>query len=96
VDGVRIASASSRDGQVYASVRPEDILISLAPIESSARNTFSGKIQDIADIGTIMKVTVDAGIEIVAAITRRSFLDMNLREGIDVFLTFKAVDVHVF
>ncbi|MFP3927640.1 MAG: TOBE domain-containing protein [Desulfobacteraceae bacterium] len=32
----------------------------------------------------------------VAVITRRSFLDMGLQPGVDVFLTFKAVDVHVF
>jgi molybdopterin-binding protein len=81
---------------VYASVRPEDILISLMPIESSARNSFQGKIKDIADTGTIVRITVDAGIPFIAAVTRRSFHDMGLKLGIDVYLTFKATDVHVF
>jgi molybdopterin-binding protein len=96
INGVSVASATNRDGQVYASVRPEDILVSLKPIESSARNSFHGKIQDISDTGIIVRITVDVGIPFVAAITRRSFLDMGLRLGMGVYLTFKAVDVHVF
>ncbi|MBN1189492.1 MAG: ATP-binding cassette domain-containing protein [Dehalococcoidales bacterium] len=96
VNGLKLASATARDGEVYASVRPEDILVSLKPIESSARNSFQGKIQDISDTGIIVRITVDAGIPLVAAITRRSFLDMGLKQGMEVYLTFKAADVHVF
>jgi molybdopterin-binding protein len=96
VNGIDLASATIRDGEVYASVRPEDILISLMPIESSARNSFQGKIKDISDTGTIVRITIDAGIPFIAAITRRSFQDMGLRLGMDVYLTFKAADVHVF
>jgi molybdopterin-binding protein len=96
VDGHKVASAATRCGLVYASIRPEDILVSLQPIESSARNSFQGQIQDISDMGTIVRITVDAGIPFVVAITRRSFLDMGLAKGASVFVTFKAVDVHVF
>jgi len=96
VNELKVASATTRDGQVYASIRPEDILISLGPIESSARNSFQGEIQDISDAGTIVRITVDVGVPLVAAITRRSLLDMGLKQGMEVFLTFKAVDVHVF
>jgi molybdate transport system ATP-binding protein/molybdate/tungstate transport system ATP-binding protein len=96
INGLQMSSATLRDGQVYASVRPEDILVSLKPIESSARNSFRGKIQDISDTGVIVRITVDVGIPFVAAITRRSFDDMGLRRGEEVFLTFKSVDVHVF
>lgn len=96
VNGLKIRSASAGSGQVYASVRPEDILVSFAPIDSSARNSFQGEIKDISDAGIVLKITVDAGIPFVAAITRRSFLDMGLNQGGKVFLTFKATDVHVF
>ena len=96
ISGLRIASVTTRDGQVYASIRPEDILVSLRPIESSARNSFQGKIQDISDEGTIVRITVDIGVPFVAAITRRSLVDMCLNQGVKVFLTFKAIDVHVF
>lgn len=96
VNGLKIASATARDGQSYASIRPEDILVSLGPLQSSARNSFEGEIQDIADAGIVLRITVDAGLPFVAAITRRSFLDMDLEPGKKVFLTFKATDVHVF
>jgi molybdopterin-binding protein len=96
IDGLKVASATTRGGEVYASIRPEDILISLKPFESSARNSFQGKIQDISDTGIIVRIKVDVGIPLVAAITRRSFLDMGLKLGMTVFLTFKAADVHVF
>jgi molybdopterin-binding protein len=96
IDSLKVASATTRDGQVYASIRPEDILVSLKPIESSARNSFQGKIQDISDTGIIVRLTVDVGVPFVAAITRRSCHDMGLRQGMMVFLTFKAADVHVF
>ena len=96
VNGHKIESAVLREGQVYASIRPEDILISLKPIESSARNVFHGAIEDISDIGAIVRIKVDAGIPLLAAITKRSFSDLCLKQGMEVFLTFKAVDVHVF
>jgi molybdate transport system ATP-binding protein/molybdate/tungstate transport system ATP-binding protein len=96
VNGLKITSATARHGKIYASIRPEDILVSLGPIESSARNSFQGEIQDISDAGIVLRITVDAGIPLVAAITRRSFLDMGLKQGQRVFLTFKAADVHVF
>ncbi len=96
IDGLKVASAAAREGQVYASIRPEDLLVSIKPIESSARNSFQGEIKEITDTGTVIRITVDVGVPFVAAITRRSLLDMGLKRGMKVFLTFKAVDVHVF
>ena len=63
-------------------------------IESSARNSFNGKITDIVDKGSIIKIVVDCGIPFSAIITRRSFDDMELKRGMPVYLTFKASDVH--
>ena len=96
VDGVKVASATNREGQIYASIRPEDIIVSLDSVKSSARNSFRGRIRDISDIGMIVRIHVDAGMPFVAAVTRRSSMDMGLKEGMEVFLTFKATDVHVF
>jgi molybdate transport system ATP-binding protein/molybdate/tungstate transport system ATP-binding protein len=83
-------------GRVHAVIRPEHILLSLAPFESSARNTFSGPIRRILDNGTTLQVTVDIGLPLTAALTRRSFEDMALTQGKSVHATFKAADVHLF
>lgn len=96
VNECRLTAATTREGTVYASIRPEDILVSVAPFESSARNSFQGKVQDIFNTGIVVRITVDVGIPLVAAITRRSFLDMGLEQGMEVSVTFKAMDVHVF
>jgi len=96
VNGLRIASPNLREGDVQISIRPEDILIFPGYIESSTKNSFRGKIEDISDTGTIVRVKVNVGIPIIVAITRRSMVDMRLRMGMDVFVTFKSADVHTF
>jgi molybdopterin-binding protein len=96
VNGLRMASASLREGSVQLTIRPEDILIFPGYIESSARNSFRGTIEEISDTGTVVRIKVNAGIPFVVAVTRRSLVDMRLRTGMEVFLTFKSTDVHIF
>ncbi|MBN1288024.1 MAG: ATP-binding cassette domain-containing protein [Actinobacteria bacterium] len=96
IDGTEIVSGIPAEGHVYATVRPEAILLSLHPIESSARNAFKGKVSRILDEGSIIKVEINAGIPMIAAITRRSLEDMEIFPGKELFMTFKATDVHVF
>jgi len=79
-----------------ATVRPEDVLISLEPFHSSARNTFAGKITRITDKGSTLYITVDLPPEIAALITRHSFSEMGLAVGLQVYVTFKASSMHVF
>ncbi len=97
VDGLTIISGTCRgEGVVRASVRPEDILISREPVKSSARNSFKGTITDIVNNGMVIRVTVDAGIPLVAVLTRQGYDEMKLKEGDEVYLTFKASAVHIF
>ena len=96
LDGLKIASAKTIKGDVHIAVRPEDILLSIGTVKSSARNSFKGRITDIANTGTVVRVTVNIGVPFIVAITRRSLYDMKLKVGMDVFITFKATDVHVF
>jgi len=97
IDGLTILTTSRITGDVHASIRPEDILVSLKEIESSARNSFHGSVVDISDTGAVVMITVDINnVPFIAAITRRSFFDMELQVGKEVFLTFKTADVHVF
>ncbi|EJG06534.1 ABC transporter related protein [Methanofollis liminatans DSM 4140] len=96
-EGVRIVSATcSENGTATATVRPEDILVSRAPLDSSAQNSLKGRIETIADNGTVVRITVDAGIPFVVVLTRRGVVDLGLAEGDEVWITFKASSVHVF
>jgi len=97
VDGLVILTTSQASGKVQACVRPEDILVSLMPIESDAQNAFKGTIVDVSNTGPVVNIQVNVGsIPFIAAVTRRSFYDMDLRVGGEVYVTFKTVDVHVF
>lgn len=97
IDGLTILTTSLASGSVQACIRPEDILVSLRPIESDAQNAFKGRIVDVSHMGAVVNIQVDVGqVPFIAAITRRSFYDMDLEIGDEVFVTFKTVDVHVF
>jgi molybdopterin-binding protein len=88
--------ANKNNGATHATVRPEDVLISLEPLHSSARNTFSGAITRIIDKGSTLYITVDLPPEISTLITRNSFSEMGLTVGMPVYVTFKASAVHLF
>jgi len=94
-DGLEIEAAIEKKGKVTVYVRPEDIIISKVPLKSSARNILKGRIIEISDSGQTVRVKVNVGKIIVSQITRRSFEEMKLNIGKEVFLTFKSSSVHV-
>jgi len=96
VNGINIISTSGKSGSAFVSIRPEDILVSIEKIETSARNSYRGEIGEVIDRGAIVKIVVEAGIPFVIVITKRSFEDMVLKKGMSVYITFKAAAVHVF
>jgi tungstate transport system ATP-binding protein len=93
-DGVVVEAAFEAAGSVTVFVRPEDILLSLNPIVSSARNSFEGRVTEISDLGSIVRLQIKAGKEFRVQITKRSFAEMRLNIGSRVFLAFKASSIH--
>ena len=90
------AVSSGNNGGNRAAVRPEDVLISLAPSRSSDGNAFLGEIARITDRGSTLYVAVDLPPEITALMTRNAFREMGLAVGMRVSVFFKASSVHVF
>jgi molybdopterin-binding protein len=79
-------------------IRPEDV--TLAPAGevghlSSARNRLEGRIVAITPSLSLMRVLVDCGFPLAAAVTRRSLEDLGLREGAPVTAVFKASAAHL-
>ena len=83
-------------GQLHASVRPEDILISKDMLISSARNSIKGKITHVDHRGAILYITVSTPLQFVCLVTRRSYEELGLSEGSEAYITFKASAIHVF
>lgn len=96
VEGLKLEVVSDTEGETFASIPPEDILISLEPLSSSARNCFRGKVVQIDREGPIVRLKVDIGIPLTSLVTKRSKEEMNLVQGKEVYLTFKASAVHLF
>lgn len=91
-----IAIVSDKVGPAYISIDAKDIVLSYEQFQSSARNTFSGKIIKIIEQNHLVKLEVDVGLPLVTTITRESFQKMNLNLGRKVYLTFKASVVEVY
>lgn len=93
---IKIEVVTELENEVWACLKPEEILLSNEPLHSSARNSFLGKIVKIEEKGALVSVTVDCGIPFIVALTKRSLNDLNLTLEKMAYLTFKATAVHVF
>ena len=94
-NSVQIEVTVQRQGATAVFVNPQDIILSKSAVKSSARNVFKGKITEITDLGSLVKLKVDVGKPFMVQITKRSFSEMALNLNTEVFITFKASSVHV-
>ncbi len=81
----------------YVWIRPEEIVLSREPFESSARNQFSGRVIDWEHSGTLFAVHVSCqGLALTALITYASFKELAIEQGAELYVTFKSSSVHPF
>jgi len=93
--GPAFFAASDIVGDVVATLHAEDVILSKAPFESSARNGLPGTVSEIIPSGSTVRVILDAGFPLTALLTRESCRDLDLEPGSSVYATFKATAVHV-
>ena len=96
IDNNKLEVVTELRGQLHASVRPEDILISREMLISSARNSIKGKITHVDNRGATLYITISTPIQFVCLVTRRSYEELGLSEGNNAYVTFKASAIHVF
>lgn len=92
---LQIEITGQRKGEISLFVNPQDIILSKGTLESSARNVFRGRIIEISDLGSLVKLKVDVGKEFTVQITKRSFNEMKLNLDAEVYITFKASSVQI-
>jgi len=86
------------DGQseYFVCIRGENITLETDRAgQSSARNHLQGFVRDVVSAGSLWRVTVDVGCDVVALVTRQALDDMGLTAGREVFAVFKASAVHL-
>ena len=94
-NGAQIEITAQRKGATTVFINPQDIILSKTALDSSARNVFKGKITEITDLDSLVKLKVNVGKPFKVQITKRSFSKMGLCLNAEVFITFKASSVQV-
>jgi molybdopterin-binding protein len=94
---VEAAAAVASGAHVLVCLRPEEVVLSTpaASTPSSARNRILATVRGVTPAGPALRVELDAGIRIIALVTRPSAEDLGLAPGVPVTATFKATAVHL-
>ncbi|MDO9492545.1 excisionase family DNA-binding protein [Acetobacterium sp.] len=96
IDDVNIHVHTDLTGEVKLSIRPEDIILSLEPFTSSARNIFKGTVVDLIANEDGVKIVLDIGIPLMSLITKKSMESMNITKGCDLYAVFKTMSINVY
>lgn len=92
-----IRHTGNRTGTGCVAIPPEVIVLSVTPGVTSERNRFSGTVKSIERRGSTWSVKVDvSGTVLHSAVTTGALDELEIREGSQVYLSFKASAVHVF
>ncbi len=81
--------------QVAFCIHPENIVFSEGPSESSARNSFRGRVTRVVPMGLYQKVYFDCGFTLVAFVSNLSTGELDIRPGRELTASFKATSVHI-
>ena len=92
--GMKIRLGSGQENRKgFVMIRGEDIVLSAAALDSSATNVFEGRVEEIIATPDGFDICVDAGEKLHALITGISRDKLGNREGIQLWLNFKATAV---
>jgi molybdopterin-binding protein len=95
---LEVATAARRGEPVRVCLRPEDVTLvreAAGAHRSSARNHLTGTVRQLAPAAAHVRVVVDCGFPLVAAVMPRSVEELGLAEGAEVTAVFKASAAHV-
>ncbi len=98
VNGMEIQLGNLRgDGQGFIAIRPEDIILSNTRLDSSIRNSFQGTVQSVFDRGYTFEINIRSGeTNFRSLITRSALVDLDVRTGNPIMISFKATAVLSF
>ena len=95
--GDAVILSPARDGEFSVAVIPlDDVVLSLGPLSSSARNQLRGRVTRIEPEGALVRVTLDCGFPLQSLITRSAARELGVDSGRDCVVTFKASAVRLY
>jgi molybdate transport system ATP-binding protein len=94
--GPAIAVAAAESGEVFVMIHPRAVALHRTHPEGSPRNVWQGRASNIELLGNRVRVRIDGEVPLVAEVTPSALKELNLVEGGEVWLSFKATDVGVY
>ncbi len=94
--GLRLGVDSEKSGPVRISIDPSAVKISQSRSNASMENTFQGKLIQLTDEKSRVRVLVDVGIPLSVLISKEVFGSLGLATGQDVWLTCPQASIQVF
>jgi molybdate transport system ATP-binding protein len=94
--GSVVAVAGAESGEVFAVIHPRAVALYRSRPEGSPRNVWPGRASHIELMGNRVRVRVDGEVPLVAEVTPSALKELDLVEGGEVWLSFKATDVGVY
>ena len=94
--GPVVAAAGAESGEVFAVIHPRAVAVYRTRPEGSPRNVWPGRASGIELIGDRVRVRIDGEVPVVAEVTTAALKELDLDEGGEVWLSFKATDVGVY
>lgn len=94
--GRRVAAAGAESGEVFAVIHPRAVALHKSHPEGSPRNVWSGRASHIELMGNRVRVRIEGEVPLVAEVTPSALSELELVEGGEVWLSFKATDVGVY
>ncbi len=95
-DGPVVAASGAESGDVFAVIHPRAVAVHRRRPEGSPRNVWSGRASGIERIGDRVRVRIDGAVPVVAEVTTAALNELDLSEGGEVWLSFKATEVGVY
>jgi molybdate transport system ATP-binding protein len=90
-----IADTSTR-GEVFLSIRPSSVSLSLAAPHGSARNTWQATVSGLEAAGDRVRIALDGAPALLADVTAAAVAELRLVPGEQVFAAVKATDIDVY
>jgi len=94
--GQVVAAAGAELGEVFVVIHPRAVAIHRTHPEGSPRNVWPGRASNIELMGNRVRVRIDGEVPLVAEVTPAALRELNLVEGGEVWISFKATDVGVY
>lgn len=80
----------------HLAVEPTQVVLSTAPLASSMRNAYPGRVTGLVEAGSRVRVRVEAGERFEVEVTPESVADQGLKPGTAVWVSFKSTGMTIF